>query len=248
MSDLCELYCVPVQHVWVSPRPGRFLAFAWFVENVTSPIFIARSMATGTAPESGVDRWVFVVDPSAPPEALAASQGRVRAIGRRARLRYLLARVSTGLFYVWPVLFIAVGASVSEAAGGNTEAALDVATPVALGYVVVFGIAALVTGWRARRSVREIRELRVDRTARSTVLGWNRDALGLISRFDQLGVVERRMLLDHLWGVAAADQARARYLDGDTPFDEAEFAALRRDVEAAEAALGRWATTAQVHV
>lgn len=247
-SDLRELYCVRVQHVWVSPRPGRFLAFAWFVENVTSPIFIARSMATGTAPESGIDRWVVVVDPSAPPEALAAAQGRLREVGRRARLRYLVARLSTGLIFAWPVLFVAVAASASQSAGGDTGSAFDDATSVTVAYLTVLGIAAFVAGWLARRSVREIRELRVDQTARSAVLGRNRDVLRLISRFDRLGVVERRLLLDHLWGVATADQARSRYLDGDTPFDETEFATLRRDVEAAEAALGRWATTARVHV
>ncbi|WP_285101398.1 hypothetical protein [Promicromonospora sp. MEB111] len=248
MSDRVELYCVQVQHVWVSPRPGGLLAFAWFVENVTSPIFITRSLAIGTAPESGIDRWVVVVDPSAPPDALAAAQSRLREVGRRARSRYVPARVLTGLFYAWPVLFIALVATAGQAAGGDTGAAFDDATPVTLTYLAVLGIAAFVAGWLARGSVREIRELRVDRTARSAVLGRNRDVLRLISRFDQLGVVERRMFLDHLWSVATADQARSRYLAGDTPFDETEFAALRRDVEAAEAALGRWATTAQVHV
>ena len=114
--------------------------------------------------------------------------------------------------------------------------------PVTIAYTVVAGIVTLVTSWLARRSVREVKGLGIERTVRSAVLGRNREVLRTISRADQLGLVEQRRFLDHLWRVATADQARSRYLEGGTEFDEDEFAALRRDIETAETMLQRWTT------
>lgn len=233
-----------VQHVWVAPRPGRFLAFAWFLENVTSPVFIALSIAFGTV--SATDRWIFVVDPAAPTEALVPAQEEFRRVGRRARRRHLTARISTGFLYAWPALLLAIGVSASDAAGGSTTAGLDAAIPVTVAYTVVVGIAALVTSWFARRSVREVNSLNIERTARSTVLGRNREVLRILRRVDQLDLVEQRRFLDHLWRVATADQARSRYLEGGTEFDEDDFAALRRDIESAETMLQRWTAAVRV--
>lgn len=237
-------YCVHVQHVWAAPRPGRFLAFAWFLENVTSPVFIALSIAFGTV--SATDRWVFVVDPAASTEALVAAREEFRRVGRRARRRHMMARISTGFLYAWPVLFLAIGLSTSEAADGSTTAGLDAAIPVTAAYTVVVGIAALVTSWFARRSAREVNSLDIERTARSTVLGRNREVLRILRRADQLDLVEQRRFLDHLWRVATADQTRSRYLEGGTEFDEDEFAALRRDIETAETTLQRWTDAVRV--
>lgn len=227
-----------MQHVWVAPHPGRFLAFAWFVETVTSPVFIALSFALGTVSATG--RWVFVVDPAAPSADVVEAREQFHRVGRRAHRRYLLARVSTGFLYAWPVPFIVIAVSVSDATGGSTRAGLDASMPVTVTYIVVAGVATLVSSWLARRSVREVEGLAIERTVRSGVLGRNREVLSVISRADQLGLVEQRLFLDHLWRVATADQARSRYLEGGTEFDEDEFAVLRGDVETAETALRGW--------
>jgi hypothetical protein len=233
-----------VQHVWVAPHPGRFLAFAWFIENVTSPMFIGLNIAFGTA--SATDRWVFVVDPAAPSEVLAEALKEFRRVGRRAHRRLLLARVSTGFLYAWPAVLLVVGFSAGEAAGGSLGARFDAAMPVTVTYIVVGSIITLVTGWLARRSVREVKELGNEGTARSGVLGRNREVLRIISRADQLGLVEQGRFLDHLWRVAMADQARSRYLEGSAELDEGEFATLRRDIETAETTLHHWTTVERV--
>lgn len=128
-------------------------------------MFIALSIAFGTV--SATDRWVFVVDPAAPAEALVPAQEEFRRVGRRARRRHLMARISTGFLYAWPVLLLAIGVPASDAAGGSTTAGLDAAILVTGAYTVVVGIAALVTSWFARRSVREVNGLYIERTARS---------------------------------------------------------------------------------
>lgn len=118
--------------------------------------------------------------------------------------------------------------------------------PVAIAYILVASIVALVTSWLARRSAREIKELGIEGTVRSGVLGRNREVLRIISRAGQLGLVEQRRFLDHLWRVAMADQARSRYLEGSAEFDEDEFAALRREIETAETTLHHWTTVERV--
>ncbi|WP_454856786.1 hypothetical protein [Promicromonospora soli] len=233
-----------MQHVWVAPYPGRFLAFAWLIENVTSVMFIVLNIAFGTV--SATDRWVFVVDPAAPPEVLAEAREEFRRVGRRARRRYLLDRISNGFLHGWPVVLLVVGISVSEATGGSSGAGFSDAMLVTVLYAGVASIATLVTGWRARRSVREVRDLAIEGTARSGVLGRNREALRIISQANQLGLVEQRRFLDHLWRVAMADQARSRYLEGSAEFDEGEFATLRRDIETAETTLHHWTTVERV--
>ncbi|WP_129788130.1 hypothetical protein [Promicromonospora panici] len=233
-----------MQHVWVAPHPGHFLAFAWFIENVTSPVFMALSMAVGTV--SATDRWVFVVDPAASSEVLAGAQETFRSVGRRARRRYLLARISIGFLYAWPLVLLALGLPVSAAVGGSAGAGLEAATPATIAYILAGGAAALVTSWLARRSAREVRELNIEGVVRSGVLGRNREVLRVISRTDQLGLVEQRRFLDHLWRVAMADQARSHYLEVGAEFDEDDFAALRRNIETAEAALQHWTTAVRV--
>ena len=79
-----------------------------------------------------------------------------------------------------------------EIAGSSASDGLAAAMPVTIAYTVVGGVAALVTSWFARRSVREVTGLSIEGTVRSALLGRNRDVLRLISRADRLDLVEQR--------------------------------------------------------
>lgn len=224
------------QYVWCAPRPGRFLAVMWFLENFGSPVFMAINYLHGGV--SAMDRGVFVIDPAADARAAGSARAELDRVGRRARRRFAVSRLTHAGGLGLLVLALAAGVLAADASGFDVGVAMLIAVPG--GFVML--AATIATDLFARRSVRELHDLDVPHAARSDALGRSGAALRQIVRGDQRSAGDQRLLVDDLWQVAAADQARSSYLRG-LEFDENEFAQLRLAVERAEGGLEAWAGT-----
>lgn len=223
-----------VRNVWCAPYPGRFLAVMWFIEDMSSPIFIVINFLRGGV--SAMDRSMVVIDPAADALAVASARAELDRVGRKARRRFAMSRIAHAAGFGLLALAVAAGVLAADAGGFDAEAAMLIAVP---GGLVLFAV-TLVADLLARDSARRLQGLEIPHAARSGVLGRSRIAWQKIAGWEQLSAGDQRILVAALWDVAVADRARSSYLNG-VEFDENEFADLRHAVDRAKDALEVWA-------
>lgn len=231
-----------MQHVWRAPVPGLFLGLVWIVSK-PGPVFIPnwedeRALA--------FHRPVFVIDPRADSLEVQQVRARLDELGQVARRCFGWSRAANALVCAVPVVLAVVWWWASGSAEPGTAPLTEVVLPVTIAYALVAIAFAIPRDRLTRQAVRRIAEFRSPGVLRSSWLGRDKFARGLIARLEERSADEQRQVTEILWRVVGAERARREYLDSAEVFDEAEFAVLRGQVESAELDLRAWAGAASI--
>jgi hypothetical protein len=226
-----------MRHVWLAPRPGRFLAVTWVLTKGSSANVEGDLRAA-------LHRFMFIVDPRQDLDVVEPVRLRFHEVERTARARYRRSRLAHAVVSAWPVVFFSVAISASSPDGGSTESALNPAIGVTVIYLLLTFAFAASYDRKARRSAQQIAEFAAPEVIRSRVLADSRLARRLVAQAENRSAGEQRQLLDILWRITEAEQVRTDYPAPGAEFDYDELAAIDQGIEIAEADLRAWSTMA----
>jgi hypothetical protein len=228
-----------VQNVWLAPVPGLFLGIVWLIGRPGSVLFPLLEEGRSAAAQ----RSVVVIDPATDPHEAERIRTRLAEMARTARLWLRRSRVAHLLLGASPAVLFAVWSWASRSGDVTRDPWADVAVPATLIYVAIVLVLVIPFDRRAQRAVQQFQQFEAPEALGSTRLGADKLIMRLIARVEKSSAGEQRLLTEHLWRIVVADQVRRDYLQSGEEFEEAEFAVLLGQFEAAQRDLRVWAGT-----